>query len=170
MSLANLVNRSIVVEVNPGDATSSVELFGLSPNDIAGIIVSQRGVLEQVFDIAENQGVKGINDIARLDLAKLGMRLLAEVPDFLAHVIAYAAREPEQAHKVLFINAPTQLKMLKAVCELSFNDVAGFQEFVGNVAAVLASARGVVPQLNQVARGLNDSRIGGSASAQPSLS
>lgn len=166
MSLANLVIRSIKVSY---DANTEIELFGLSANDVAGIIISQQGALERVFDVAEGLGIKGVDDIARVDVAKLGMELLAQLPEFLGHVIAYAAHEPEYAYKVMQLDAPTQIRMVRAVAELSFRDAAGFQEFVGNVAAAMRSAKGVLPLLNKNPDS-NDSRNGGSASAMQSRS
>lgn len=168
MSLANLIIRSIVVQYDD-NRDHDVRLYGLTPDDIAGIIIEQKGCLEAVFDAAEAAGVNSVEDIGKVDVAKIGMRLLAQVPMFLATVIAYAAREPYEADKVRMLDAPTQMRMLNAVAELSFRDIAGFQEFVGNVVAAMRSAKAALPQQAR-SLGSNASLSGGSESAAPSLS
>ncbi|MGH8074284.1 MAG: phage pre-tape measure protein [Lysobacter sp.] len=168
MSLANLQLRNAVVEYNG----TPITVYGLSANDIAGLVVSQMDSIERIFDIVESQGVKSAADLAKINLASVAQQLMAQAPGFIAHVIAYAAREPEYADKVLHIDAPTQVKLLKEISQLTFNDEAGFREFVGNVVAALRSAKGVVPQSpsNEASLALNGSPNGGSASEQPSLS
>jgi hypothetical protein len=145
MSLANLQIRSETVVYNG----TSITLRGLSANAIAGLIISNLSSLEELFDIAEGMGIKNENDVAKIDVAQVGVRMLAQVPDFIASAIAHAAGEPEHLEVVKSLDGPTQLKMLKAVASLTFNDETGFREFVGNVVAALRSAKGVVPQLKQ---------------------
>lgn len=168
MSLANLQLRNTVVEYNG----TPITVYGLSANDIAGLVLSQMDSIEQIFDVVESAGVKSTADLAKINMAEVAQRLMVQVPGFIAHAIAYAAREPEYADKVLHIDAPTQVKLLRAIAELTFNDEAGFREFVGNVVAALRSAKGVVPHnSNNIASlAASDSPSGGSESAQPSLS
>lgn len=167
MSLANLQLRKAVVEYNG----TPITVYGLSTNDIAGLVLSQMDSIEQIFDIVESAGVKSSADLANVNVAAVAQRLMTQVPGFIAHVVAYAAREPEYADKVLHIDAPTQIKLLKEIAQLTFNDEAGFREFVGNVVAALRSAKGVVPQNNSEASLVaSDSLNGSSESAQPSLS
>ena len=165
MSLANLQLRTAAVRYNETDIT----LHGLSANDIAGLILSQLGNIESIFDIVEGAGVKKVEDLANVNIAEVGQRLLVQMPDFIAHVIAYAAHEPDQWSKVMHLPAPTQVDCLKKLAGLTFNDEAGFREFVGNVVAALRSAKSVVPQSNQslASNGLPN---GGSEFAQQSLS
>ena len=92
------------------------------------------------------------------------------MPDFIAHVIAYAAHEPDQWQKVIHLPAPVQVECLKKLAQLTFNDEAGFREFVGNVVAALRSAKSVVPQTSNPSLAGSASPSGGSESAQPSLS
>lgn len=167
MSLANLQLRSVTEHYNE----TPITVHGLSANDIAGLIVNQMPALEQVFDIVEAAGVKRAEDLAKINVAEVGQTLLAQAPEFIAGVIAYAAHEPQFADRVLHLPAPVQVKLLRAIAQLTFVDEAGFREFVGNVVAALRSARGVVPQANNEASpALNGSQNGGSASEQPSLS
>jgi hypothetical protein len=158
MSLANLQIRSETVEYNG----TNIVLRGLSANAIAGLIISNLSSLEELFDIAEKMGVKGADDLARVNVVDIGVRMLAQVPDFMASAIAHAAGEPQYAHVIKEVDGPTQLKMLKAVASLTFNDEAGFREFAGNVVAALRSAKGVVPQPKQNP-GVNVLQNGGSA-------
>lgn len=167
MSLANLQLRSATVPYNGTDIT----VYGLSANDLAGLIANQMSAMEQVFDIIEGAGVKSAEDLSNVNVAELGQTLLTQAPGFIAAAIAYAAREPEFEHNVLHLPAPVQVELLKEIAQLTFNDVAGFRQFVGNVIAALRSAKGVVPQAsNEASRALNGSQTGGSASEQPSLS
>ena len=166
MSLANLELRTKTITYNNTDIT----LRGLSANDIAGLILSQMDCIEQVFDIVEAQGVKSVSDLANVNVAEVGQRLMVQVPGFIAAAIAHSASEPEYADKVLHLPAPVQVEAIRHIAELTFNDEAGFREFVGNVVAALRSAKGVVPQMQN--RNLASSALqnGGSESAPQSLS
>ena len=166
MSLANLQLRTEAVPYNDSEIT----LHGLSANAIGGLILSQLSNIEEIFNIVEGAGVKRTADLANVNVAEVGQRLLVQMPDFIAHVIAYAAHEPDQWQKVIHLPAPVQVECLKKLAQLTFNDEAGFREFVGNVVAALRSAKGVVPQTLNRNLGASASLSGGSESAQPSLS
>lgn len=166
MSLANLQLRTKTVTYNDTD----IVLRGLSANDIAGLILSQMDCIEQVFDIVESQGVKSTADLANVNIAEVGQRLMVQVPGFIAAAIAYSANEPEYADKVLHLPAPVQVEALRHIAELTFNDEAGFREFVGNVVAALRSAKGVVPQMQSQNPASTALQNGGSESAPQSLS
>ena len=166
MSLANLQLRT---EADPYN-DSEITLHGLSANAIAGLILSQLSNIEEIFNIVEGAGVKSTADLANVNVAEVGQRLLVQMPDFIAHVIAYAAHEPDQWQKVIHLPAPVQVECLKKLAQLTFNDEAGFREFVGNVVAALRSAKGVVPQTLNRNLAVNASPNGGLASEQPSLS
>lgn len=171
MSLANLQIRSAAVQYHD----QIITVHGLSANDIAGLVTTQMSSLEQIFDIMEANGVKKADDLARLNIPQVAQAMLTQAPGFIAHVIAYAAREPEFANNVLHIDAPTQVKLLKEIAQLTFTDEAGFREFVGNVVAALRSAKGVVPQKAEPEQGaislaVSDSLSGGSESEQQSPS
>lgn len=166
MSLANLQLRTETVPYNGSDIT----LHGLSANAIAGLILSQLSNIEEIFNIVEAAGVKKTEDLANVNIAEVGQRLLVQLPDFIAHVIAYSAHEPEQWSKVMHLPAPVQVDCLTKLAKLTFNDEAGFREFVGNVVAALRSAKGVVQQTLNRNLAASASLSGGSESAQPSLS
>ena len=166
MSLANLQLRTEAVPYNDSEIT----LHGLSANAIAGLILLQFSNIEEIFNIVEGAGVKSTADLANVNVAEVGQRLLVQMPDFIAHVIAYAAHEPDQWQKVIHLPAPVQVECLKKLAQLTFNDEAGFREFVGNVVAALRSAKGVVPQTLSQNLAASASPNGGSESAQPSLS
>ena len=166
MSLANLQLRTETVPYNGSDIT----LHGLSANAIAGLILSQLSNIEEIFNIVEAAGVKKAEDLANVNIAEVGQRLLVQLPDFIAHVIAYSAHEPEQWSKVMHLPAPVQVDCLNKLAKLTFQDEAGFREFVGNVVAALRSAKGVVPQNSNRNLAASASPNGGSASVQPSLS
>ncbi len=166
MSLANLQLRTEAVPYND----SAITLHGLSANAIAGLILSQLSNIEEIFNIVEDAGVKSAADLANVNIAEVGQRLLVQMPDFIAHVIAYAAHEPDQWQKVIHLPAPVHVECLKKLAQLTFNDEAGFREFVGNVVAALRSAKNVVPQTSNPSLAGSASLNGGSESVQPSLS
>ena len=171
MSLANLQLRTATVPyVGANDEAHDIVLHGLSANAIAGLILSQLSNIEEIFNIVEAAGVKKTEDLANVNIAEVGQRLLVQLPDFIAHVIAYSAHEPEQWSKVMHLPAPVQVECLTKLAKLTFNDEAGFREFVGNVVAALRSAKGVVPQTLSQTLAASASPNGGSESAQPSLS
>lgn len=171
MSLANLQLRTATVPyVGANDEAHDITLYGLSANAIAGLILSQLSNIEEIFNIVESAGVKSTADLANVNVVEVGQRLMVQLPEFIARVIAYAAHEPEQWDKVVHLPAPVQAECLKKLAQLTFTDEAGFREFVGNVVAALRSAKSVVPQTNNPSLGNSGSPNGGSESAQPSLS
>lgn len=170
MSLSNIRLRTITVPYQGADEQHDIILFGLNANDVAGIIIAQKDSMEELFDIVEGAGVKRAADLAEADMLQLGQQLMVQMPDFIARVIAYASHEPDQWGTALQLDAPTQIKCLRAIAELTFKDEAGFREFLGNVQAALRGAKSVVPHLRNKNHGSNDSLTGGSASEQQSLS
>ena len=145
MSLAHLQLQTRAVPYND----QQIIVYGLSANDIAGLLVSQMSHLEKIFDIAEEAGIKSAADVPNVDFALLGQRLAVEIPGLIANVIAYAAHEPESVNIALGLPAPVQAEAIKHIAQLTFVDEAGFREFLGNVVAALRSARNVVPQPSQ---------------------
>jgi hypothetical protein len=166
MSLASLQLRTATVRYGDTDIT----LHGLSANAIAGIILAHGDNLEQIFDIAENAGVKSATDLADVNLLEIAQGLMSQLPGFIASVIAYAAHEPEEASKVIHLDARTQMECLSRIAKLTFEDEAGFREFLGNVTAALRSAKRVVPQSALQNLAGNASQNGGLVSGPQSLS
>lgn len=171
MSLAKLQLRTATVTyIGQNNESTDIVLHGLSANAIAGIISSQMSSLEAIFDIVQSAGVNKAEDLAKVNVAQVGQQLMTQAPEFIAHVIAYAAHEPDAWPTALHLDARTQMQCLNHIARLTFNDEAGFREFVGNVVAALRSAKGVVPQQNSQSPEWNASLNGSSESAQPSLS
>lgn len=157
MSLSNLIIRSDSVDYN----NTTITLYGLNANDLAGLIIRCMPSLEQLFDMAEASGVKSAKDISKVDPAVFAKKMLVEMPDFVANVIAYAAHEPDSVDTARQLDAGTQMKAMTKIAKLTFEDVAGFREFVGNVRAALQNAKGAVPQLQDQSRVANASQNGG---------
>ncbi|AHB12075.1 pre-tape measure frameshift protein G [Xylella phage Sano] len=171
MSLSSLRLRTITVPyLGADDEQQSIVLFGLNANDVAGIIIAQKDNMEEIFDIVEGAGVKKATDLAEVDMMQIGQKLMVQMPDFIARVIAYAAHEPEAWMVAMQLDAPTQIKCMRAIAELTFKDEAGFREFLGNVQAALRGAKSVVPHLRNKNLESSDSQGGGSESEQQSPS
>jgi len=162
MSLANLQIRNAVVHyVGADDQTFDIVLYGLSANDIAGLILSQLDNIEEIFSLAEASGLKNASDMTDSKLLEVGQRLMVQMPELIARVIAYSAHEPDQWDKVRHLPVPVQTECVKKLAVLTFNDEAGFRDFVGNVVAALRSARNVVPQSLKNDQAAIDSSNGG---------
>jgi len=168
MSLSTLRLRTIAVPYESADGEHPITLYGLNANDVAGILIAQKDNLEALFDIVQAAGVNRAADLAEVDMMRVGQQLMVQMPDFIARVIAYASHEPEEWMVAMQLDAPTQVKCLRAIAELTFKDEAGFREFLGNVAAALRGAKSVVPQNRNLVS--NDSPNGGTESEQQSPS
>lgn len=166
MSLANLVVRKKTTIYDGQEIT----VKGLSTNDIAALVLDQMPSLEQLFDIAESQGVKSAADFGKVDIKQIGQRILVEMPSFVAHAIANAAGERDHWEIVEQLPAPVQVGLIRDIAELTFVDEAGFREFVKNVVAAVRSARGVMPPQFPAQATDNALPNGSSDSAQPSHS
>ncbi len=145
MSLANLQLQTRAIPYNGQE----IIVYGLSANDVSGLLVSQMSHLEKIFDIAEAAGIKSAADVPNVDFALLGQNLAVEIPGLIANIIAYAAHEPESVNVAMGLPAPVQAEAIKHIAQLTFVDEAGFREFLGNVVAALRSARNVAPQPKQ---------------------
>lgn len=67
--------------------------------------------------------------------------LLQHFPIVAGNVIAVASDEPEQWDVAQKLPVPVQIDALVKVAKLTFNDFDGFKKFLGNVLAVVQSAK-----------------------------
>lgn len=84
--------------------------------------------------------------IAAGDIGAIALSLTTHAPGLVANVIAIAADEPEQADVVMTMPAPTQIKLLTVILELTFTEVGGIKKAWEMVADLLGMAKMMAPQ------------------------
>lgn len=170
MSLASISRPSRTIENVDGQGTS-LTVYALSTNTIAELIASQMSSMEELFGLVESMGVTDGASLQRANVADIGMRVMTQMPDFLAHAIAIAADEPQAWMNARSLKANKQVEVIVAIAKMTFDDVAGFQEFLGNVIGALRVARSAVPQAALLAHNIAANSASGSSDAErPSLS
>lgn len=144
------------------------------PQDIALLLTTFEGSFSEMFKGVESLDLKSLEVKDSNKLAdqliergpKFLMALAQNVPNLLARLIAIAA--DDDAEDVIdAIQAgmpmPVQFAYVTRLCELSFLNVRGFSEFVGNVSALIKTAEALTsaPTLKSaVAAEKNGSTVG----------
>lgn len=122
------------------------DVRGITPDDLARIMVENAADVEQVFTMLERDDT--LKDIAKDDPeAVMGAMkthgksffnmLITKVPELIAKIIAVAADDPEGYDHIRknFV-LPVQLEAITTVAKLTFVDSNGFKAFLGNVLAL----------------------------------
>ena len=129
------------VDINwQGEVVATVR--GLTPADLAAILVSVGEDLAGLFSLAEEvDGMKlEVKDAGRLadqlleQWPKIVTAVGSHLPNVLAQLIANAADAPDEWEMVRdHYSFVLQFEALAEIAKLTFNDPEGFRRFVGNV-------------------------------------
>lgn len=116
MSLARGIPRRAVGLPNAeGDEPVSISVRGLSGLDIAAILREDGGAALAGLYVQLTTG-----ETTAESVASVGLDMLAELPDLVAHIIARAADEPENWELVRGMPVGLQMDLLDAIGELTF--------------------------------------------------
>lgn len=145
MGLKNFAQARAVIKFQSADGEQSFNLRGLAANDVLAIIYENKSVIEDIVTLAEQSGVtKKLHDDKAL-IEFMGT-VAVRAPYIVASVIAHAADEPDEWENASKLPMPVQTEALIEIARLTFNDKAGFERFVGNVKAAVASVLKRTPQ------------------------
>ena len=123
-----------------GEVVASVR--GLSPADVAALLVSVGEDLAGLFSVAEDvEGMKldvhnaeKMADQLMQSWPKIVSSVGVHLPNLLAQLIARAADAPEEWEMVRdHYSFVLQFDILAEIAKLTFNEPEGFRRFVGNV-------------------------------------
>jgi hypothetical protein len=126
MSLSDYQPASTTIEI--GKTTLTVR--GLSIQDVSSLMSVHLVDLESLVDMYENSNGEGISAIG---LGKFVLNIVKDAPALTAHIIALAADEPNMVDKAAKIKFFDQIKLVKEIGRLSFDDVAGLKKFVAEL-------------------------------------
>lgn len=122
----------------------------LVPQDLTVVLVKAGEQVKKLFEVGESMDVGSLDLKDREVLAdqllergpKFLMGLATAMPELLADVIAVAANAPEDRDAIMGgMPLPIQLAYMTRLCELTFADAEGFRLFVGNVLALVNTAK-----------------------------
>jgi hypothetical protein len=123
------------------------DVRGITPDDLARIMMENAADVEHVFEILERDDtLKGISKddpesvsgALKTHGKALFGTLVTKVPELVAKIIAVAADDAASwEHVKKNFVLPLQLETLTTVAKLTFVDSNGFRAFVGNVLALL---------------------------------
>lgn len=144
-SLSDIVIPTEEVEVAKG---VTLTLRGLSFLDMATIFQDHAATLDKLYreHVVERQEMPPTDQLAKA--------LMTEAPEAVAHIIAHANDEPDEAGKVAKLPGIVQVNALLAVAALTFHsedEVKKLLETVIQGAGVLSNLLGIVkgPSLPQ---------------------
>lgn len=136
----------------PWNGDVAVSVKGLTPNDLAKLLVFAGDDMAGVVGIADDlDGLK--HQVTGLEADAVAEVLVKQVPqiiaafgkhfpELLARIIAVASEDEGEWKFVLEeFNVGLQFECLKTIAELSFNGPDGFRVFVGNVLGLLDVGR-----------------------------
>lgn len=135
MALEDFIARTETVEHNG----KSLRVRGLGLEDLAIMFMSQSEEMEQAVEIIRG----AVKDRAKVDdqqIVLIFQQLLRMVPTVVYQAIACACDEPGNLSAVSKWSLPLQTKAAMAVARATFEDVGGFEDFMGNVKAALTAA------------------------------
>ncbi|MES3001333.1 MAG: hypothetical protein V4787_11635 [Pseudomonadota bacterium] len=136
MGLKNFAQARHVIQFGDND----LNVRGLSANDVTAIIFENKSVVEDVFSVFEDANLTASN----LDDEKLKTfigNIAIRAPYVVASIIAHASDEPDEYENAAKLPLPVQTEALIEIARLTFNDKAGFERFMGNVKAAVASVK-----------------------------
>lgn len=123
---------------------------GLNGNDCALLVRGHLDDLQVVFRL-----VAGMSRDEKLlpsapEIENMVFRVVTELPNFTARVIALACGEPAEEDKAKLIPMPLQITIAIEVIKLTFEDVGGPLAFAGMIRGLALSAlseRGLSPAI-----------------------
>lgn len=115
---------------------------GLSTQDLTHAFRTHKDSINKAFALAENR----VEDDQKI--TEFGMELMDQFPELVALLIALAADIPDRAGEIVRLPAPTQLRLMLAVYELTIEDTGGLQDFLQTVFALLNRVKTVTHSLN----------------------
>jgi hypothetical protein len=120
---ANAFSKGIVRRAVPiaqeGEEDEIIYVRGLSPADIAQIMEDDGGHgLSLLYGRLTNDAK------SPEDVVEIGMAILTELPDLMAHIIARAGDQPDEWKTVLGFALGDQLELLQAIAELTFRSAS----------------------------------------------
>lgn len=125
----------------------SFDVRGISPDDIRTVLIMNRESLEMLSDLAEAQGINGIEAITTERLLAVAEQALAEIPDLAAALIAQCEDGGSISNYLHVKRLPITVQMdaLMKIASLTFNDATNFGVFLGNVMAAVKGLKKHLP-------------------------
>lgn len=118
---------------------TSISVRGLSLVDVSSLMRTHLSDLESVIELYEKSAqTEGLSSIA---LGKFAIALVKDAPGLVAHMIALAADEPSMAEKAARIKMLDQIKLIKAIGALTFEEVGGVKKLMGEFTEMLQRMR-----------------------------
>ncbi len=116
----------------------AVEVRGLGLDAISVLVREHFPDLDSLIDLFK----KGDNfDFS--DMAAIALSIASRAPGLSANIIALAADEPESASNAMKIPAPSQVKLLVEIFEITFTEVGGVKKAMEMIAGLLGMTKEV---------------------------
>lgn len=135
MALSDLVIQTEVIPVGK----TSISVRGICASDVAYLYLNCREDVEQAAALWQSNN----GDFSPEFMSKV----LTQLPDFVARIIACAADEPDAWQNVKRMQLPTQLLAINAIGRLTFEGV-GVKPFLEGVLVLMSGLNQGMAELN----------------------
>lgn len=136
MTLANFEPITEIVDIRSKAGKISVTVRGLGLHDISQLMRTHAVDLEGLIGIYENSAGSEFTAVA---LGKFVMELIRQAPGLVAHIIALAADEPSMAEKAGKLGFMDQVKLLKSIGTMTFDEIGGVKKMTAELAGLWTS-------------------------------
>lgn len=140
MSLADFEPEKVKVAFKKG----GIEVRGLTLVDVAFLMREHLDDLEALIPILSGTNVT--QELGVSLLIKNGAALIREAPGLVAMAIAVAADEPDEVDKARMLSMPAQLKAMKAIAQLTFEEAGGPKNFFESLTPFLRQMAPTLPK------------------------
>ena len=133
MSLAAFVPPKSVVSSRGGD----VEVRGLTLDDIAVLMRNHLDDVNALVELFERNAGAPTTDNLVSQIVTNAVSLIREAPGLVAMMIAMAADEPDSVDNARAMSMSLQVKVIKAIAELTFEEAGGPKNFIESLMMLL---------------------------------
>jgi len=131
MALADFQPITQTIQIKSRGGNIEVVLRGLGLNEIHQLLSSHGADMEGVFRIYEENAGPEITVTA---MGKFAMALVKQAPGLVAHAVALSAGEPGAVDAVQKMGILDQIRLVKAVGQLTFEEVGSVKKLIAELA------------------------------------
>lgn len=143
--MAKFTLKKAVIKVTE-DEGNFFEIRGLSPNDIAQMLMLHRPVMEQMFNqyAARNPETMTVDDVA-LAASEVAISMLEKAPALVAQMIVLAADDIDEYDEYVKLPVGVQIDAVVEIGRLTFEMAGGPKKLLGLVTSLMQAKARPVP-------------------------
>lgn len=144
MALSDLEIQTHEVQVHG----TTISVRGLNFADLSSLIQEHREDLDALINKASERQEEAENAENPQSDQQLVFELIKEVPELAAKVIAHASGEPDKWEHAYRLGFPSQLDLLMAIGQMTFQEAGGVKKFLSDVLSLMQATRTTLSDLS----------------------